>query len=316
MPSLAVLGAGVMGSNHGRIAATLHGVELTHVVDADIDRAKGLAAAHGAVALTDVEDIIGRVDAAVIALPTALHAPIAEHLLDAGIHCLVEKPIAGSLEDADRILAAARRSGATLMVGHVERFNPAVLELDNLLEDVVHIEASRMGPFSARVSDGIVLDLMVHDLDLVCSIARSEVETIYATSQHRRSESEDLACALLVFRNGITANLTASRLGQQKIRQLMITQAESFVTADLLRVDVTVNRVSHSEYVGDGGARYRQSGIVEIPMLEHRGEPLALELREFVDAFSAGRAPRVTGDDGRTALDLALRVTARAGGPG
>lgn len=308
---IAVIGAGVMGSNHARVASTLQKGTLTHVVDSDPDRARALADAYGASPLADPAEVIGKVDAAVVALPTSLHASVAVPLLRAGVHCLVEKPVAGTLAESDEILAAAESSGATLMIGHVERFNPAVLELDNLLEDVIHVDATRVGPFTSRVSDSIVVDLMIHDLDLVRVIAGAEVEGVEAISQSRRTGTEDLVVALLTFANGVTASVTASRLGQQKTRELRITQGSSFVNVDLMRVDVTINRVEHAEYTGAEGTRYRQTGVVEIPMLETRGEPLWLEQREFVDAALEGRPPRVTGEDGRRALETALRVMQR-----
>lgn len=313
MLRLAVIGAGVMGTNHARVAAQVGAVTLTHVVDTDLERAAAAASRSGATPVASVDEIGDEIDAAVVALPTPLHAPTAVPLLEAGIHCLVEKPIAPTLAAADEIIAAAERGGATLMVGHVERFNPAVLELDNLLDDVIHIDAWRVGPFSARVGDGVVMDLMIHDLDLVAALADSEVESVSAVTRVVRTDSEDLCAALLTFDNGVTANLTASRLGQQKIRELRIHQQESFLNVDLLRRDVTVHRVSHNEYVGDEGTRYRQSGIVEIPMLEHQGEPLALEQAEFAAAITESRPPRVDGAAGRRALELVLRVVEAAG---
>jgi predicted dehydrogenase len=304
-----------MGTNHARVASTLQHAQLTHVVDVDPERAESLAAAVDATALTDPFELIGKVDAAVIALPTNLHTSVAVPLLESGVHCLVEKPIAGTLEEAEATVAAARSGGSVLMVGHVERFNPAVLQLDGILEDVIHVEATRVGPFSARVRDSIVIDLMIHDLDLVRMIAGSEVKDLVAVAQRHRTDTEDLASALLRFDNGVTANLTASRLGQQKTRELRITQADSFVNVDLMRVDVTINRVQHAEFTGPEGTRYRQTGVVEIPMIEARGEPLWLEQREFVNAIVEQRPPRVTGEDGLRALALALQVidTCRAG---
>jgi predicted dehydrogenase len=157
-----------------------------------------------------------------------------------------------------------------------------------------------------------VTDLMIHDLDIVRTIVGCAVVDVSATARLIRSSSADLACALLTFENGATANVTASRVGQQKVRELRITQAESFVNVDLIRMDVTVNRVEHSEFLSDSGARYRQTGMVEIPFLEHRGEPLALEQAEFVRAVTTRSSPRVTGHDGLEALRLVQRVLAAA----
>ncbi|MGI9577084.1 MAG: Gfo/Idh/MocA family oxidoreductase [Microthrixaceae bacterium] len=305
---LAVIGAGVMGTNHARVASTVAEFDLAWIVDADGERAKAAAAAHGASAETDPMAVIGQVDAAIVALPTKLHAEVAVPLLEAGVHCLVEKPLAGEVDDAQRIIDAAQASGAILAVGHVERFNPAILELDKLVGDVVHVEAQRVGPFSARVADSVVIDLMIHDLDLVRSLAGGEAESVTAISQRLHTDNEDLATALLHFDSGVTAVVTASRLGQQKTRELRITQPDSQIVVDLMRTDVTVHRVEHAEFTGPEGTVYRQQGVVEIPMVETRGEPLWLEQREFAVAINEEREPRVGGNDGLEALKLALRV--------
>lgn len=311
---VAVVGAGVMGSNHGRILATIPGVEMTHVVDHDVERATALAGASGARAVGSVDEILGQVDAAIIALPTELHVAAAVPLLRSGVPCLVEKPIATDLAGAREILDAAVAGDTTVMIGHVERFNPAVQEMLPLLDDVIHVEATRMGPFTARVSDSIVIDLMIHDLDLVRMIAGADPVSTQAVTRQEKGPSPDLAVALIEFANGITATITASRLGQQKVRLLEVTQRDSFVSVDLLRTDVLVNRVEHAEYVGEEGTRYRQRGVVEIPMIQHRGEPLALEQREFFASIREHRPPAVTGEDGARALAMALSVLAAGEG--
>jgi predicted dehydrogenase len=311
-----VVGTGIMGSNHARIASQHREVELVAVVDPDRERAERLASAYGAKPYADVAECIDLLDAAVVATPTEHHRDLGVALLDAGVHTLVEKPIASTVAEATDLIDAAARSGAVLTVGHVERFNPAVLELDNLVEEPLHITATRISPYSARVTVGVVLDLMVHDLDIVANLAGGSVSRVQASTLTVRSDSEDLATALVEFDNGVTATLTASRIGQQKIRQLTITEPDDFVEVDLLRQAVTINRVAHAEYLSSEGARYRQTGVVEIPFLEHRGEPLALELDEFVRAIEEQRRPRVTGADGRAALQLALDVVDAAGGTG
>ena len=313
MLRLAVVGAGIMGSNHARVAAALRDTSVAYVVDADLDRARPMAESVGATPAASVAEVLDDIDAAVVAVPTPLHHEVGLELLTAGKACLIEKPIATTLEQADELLAAAEASGATLMVGHVERFNPAVLELDTLLEDIVHVQADRISAFSARVPDDVVLDLMIHDLDIVASIVGSDVVDVSAVGQAVRNTTNDLVTALLTFADGRTAAITASRLGQQKIRQVSITQGGSYVTVDLLAQQVTINRVDHSEFVDERGARYRQTGVVEIPFLEHRGEPLLLELTEFERAALAGDRPRVSGADGRRALELALRVIEATG---
>lgn len=305
---IAVIGAGVMGTNHARVAGTLPDVELTHVVDADAERAAAAASAHGAIAVTDPLSVIGQVDAAIVALPTLLHAEVAVPLLEQGIHCLVEKPIAGSVADGERIIAAAASGGAVLAVGHVERFNPAMIEAEKFVDGPIHIETAWVGPFSSRVADSVVTDLMIHDLDLVRSLAAGELASVAAIAQRVRTDTEDLATALVRFDSDVSASLTASRLGQQKSRTIGITQHDSYLHVDLMRQEVTIQRLEHVEYTGSEGTVYRQRGVVEIPMIETRGEPLWLEQREFLDAAREGRAPKVSGRDGLEALRMALAV--------
>lgn len=310
MLDLAIVGAGVMGTNHARVARALRDARVAYVVDPDLERAKAAAEASGAEARRSIEDVVGRVDAAVIAVPSALHVSAAVPFLEHGTPVLVEKPIAPTVEEAAMLVALAARRGTLLMTGHVERFNPAVLALDSILTDVVHISAARISPFSARVDDDVVIDLMIHDLDLVLSIVRQPVVSVLAVGRKVRSTTNDITDALLTFENGVTASLSASRVGQGKIRTLDITQGGSYVSVDLLRQDVTISRVDHSEYLSAEGARYRQSGVIEIPFLEHRGEPLLIELEDFVRSIIDGSPPRVTGSDGLAALDLTVRVLA------
>lgn len=313
MVRLAIVGAGVMGTNHARVASGLRDCEVTWVVDPDPQRAAAVAGAIGARPTSDVDDLLGTVDAAVLAVPTPQHTSLGCRLLGAGVSCLVEKPLAVDVAGADELIAAAASSGATLAVGHVERHNPAVLELDRILGELVHVSAERISVFSPRVADDVVLDLMIHDLDIVAALAGEAPSAIHAVGRRLRTDTHDLAVALLEFPSGVTASVTASRLGQQKIRQLSITQAEAFVNVDLVVPTITISRVDHAEFVDTGGTRYRQTGMVEIPYLENRGEPLALELEDFLRAVTEGTPPRVGGEDGRRAVVMAHEVLAALG---
>ncbi len=306
---LAVLGAGVMGANHVRVAKSLEGIELIAVIDQDIDRAAACGG-EGVQALDDMDSILDQIDAAVVAVPTALHFSLASQLIKAGKSVLVEKPIALDLDEARAMVDAATQAKVVLAVGHIERFNAAVAELPRLTEEPIHIRAERISPYSPRISDGVVMDLMIHDLDIVLSLVGPDAEVVSssASAVKHRSESEDIATALVGFSNGVSASFTTSRLGQQKSRTIEITEADAVVTADLLRQDVTIHRMSRHEYLADDGVRYRQSGVVEIPFLETRGEPLALELKHFCDCVRDGTRPRVSGDDGMRALALAQRI--------
>lgn len=320
MLRLAVVGAGVMGANHARVATAHRDVELVAVVDGDMARAASAAAAAGARHFPSVGSMLAeltgeaRPRAAVVAVPTPHHASVVGELIEAGIHVLVEKPIAATVDEARAMVAAASSAGLVLMVGHIERFNSVVAELQRLPEPPIHIEAHRMGPFSARIGDDVILDLMIHDLDVARLLARAPVVSVEAVGRAVRTSSEDLAVALLRFANGTSATITASRVAQQKIRQLQLTMPDSFIVADLIRQDISVTRVEHVEYVSSTGTSYRQTAAVEIPFLENRGEPLAQELTAFARAVQDGATPPVTGEDGIEALQLVLAVRAAARG--
>lgn len=308
MVRLGIVGAGIMGASHARVARTIPDVQVAVVVDCDRDKGQRLAAHVRASYAASLDELPGQVDAAIIAVPTEAHAGIALRLMESGLDVLIEKPIASTVEEAESLIEIAEKHDRILMVGHVERFNPAVLELSRYVNGLIHIDIRRVGPFSSRVSSGVVLDLMIHDIDLARMLTGSEVKEILAMARRVRSATEDLATCSLTFANGLSATLTASRIGQAKRRQVELTQRENCVVADLIRQQVTVHRVEHAEFVDDRGARYRQSGIIEIPYLEHQGEPLALEQRHFVDCVLSRSQPIVSGHDGLTTLETALRI--------
>jgi predicted dehydrogenase len=305
---VALVGAGIMGTNHARVLQTLPGAEITLVVDHDGERGRALAKSVEAAYCADPRAVPDLAEAAVVASTSQTHADVGVPLLEAGVDLLVEKPVATTVEDAKRLIRAAEDNQRVLMVGHIERFNPAVLELDRQVQDLLHVELTRMGPFSPRVTADVVLDLMIHDLELALALAAAEVDRVAAFGRCVRTDSLDLATALLHFTNGVTATVTASRVGQTKIRHIELTQLANFVAVDLVRQDVTIHHVAHNEFVSEGGARYRQKGVIEIPFLEHRGEPLWLELGHFLDCVRTRTTPRVTGSQGLRALELAMRV--------
>lgn len=306
---LAIVGAGVMGANHARVASRTIGVELVAIIDVDVEKRTTLATAIGARDAADIAEVRTDLDAVIVATPTVHHHAVAAACLDAGLHVLVEKPIAATIAEAEDLEARAAAAGVVLTVGHIERFNPAVRELLRLVENPVHLELTRVGPFMPRVSDNVVIDLMIHDLDLARALAGSEVVEIQSISQSPKTEGPDLAIALAMFENGVTASITASRISQQKIRKISVTQHDSVLEADLIRQDVLIHRMQHVEFVSDAGARYRQSGVVEIPFIENRGEPLMEQLRSFIEAIR-GAQPVVSARDGIAALALVDRVLA------
>ncbi len=312
MVKLAIVGAGMMGALHARIARTMRNAEVTVVVDQDEDKGRRLAEYVGAAYQPSVNALPGRVDAAIVAVPTESHAEIGIMLLENGLDVLVEKPIAATVEEAKGLVAAAEEYDRILMVGQVERFNPAVIELGRHLADLIHIDVRRVGPFTPRILTGVALDLMIHDVDLVSWLAGSQPKEIAAVTRRVRSNTEDIVVCILTFSTGVSAVLTASRVSQSKQRQIELTQRENVVVADLIRQQVTVHRLQQAEFVDERGAMYRQSGVIEIPYLEHQGEPLSLEQRHFIECVLAHTQPAVSGQDGLAALDTAIRIRDQA----
>src|SRR4051812_42678736 len=295
---IAVIGVGHLGKHHARILASLPGVELVAVVDTNRARAEEIAASHGTQALFDARHLDGRVDAVTVAVPTAIHRDIALPFLDAGIAALVEKPLARSLAEADELITAAGRSNAILAVGHTERFNPAVAAAQRLLTDPRFIEVHRLGTFPERSLDiDVVFDLMIHDLDVVLSLVPSEVAAIDAVGVPVLTGRVDIANARIRFANGCIANLTASRISRDRVRKIRFFQASAYLSIDYAAQKVEMYRLDK----GSGPMPTIQGGDVEVA----NEEPLKRELADFVDAAISRRAPVVTGDQGRRALEVA-----------
>jgi predicted dehydrogenase len=296
----AVIGVGHLGRHHARILASTPGVTLAGVVDTNRERAAEIAAAHGTTAFEDPRDIAG-LNLAVIATPTESHAAIAAALIDAGIHVLVEKPIAQTLADADAMIAAARRRGVVLAVGHSERFNPAVMAARPYLNDPRFIEVHRLGTQLGRSLDiDVVLDLMIHDLDLILSMVPSEVESVEAVGVPVLTPKVDIANARVRFKNGCIANLTASRISKDQIRKIRFFQRERYVSIDSAAREVEMFQLVPQP----GGMPAIGGGKQAVP----GDEPLKSELADFVAAVREARAPAVTGEQGRAALALAVRI--------
>jgi len=299
---VAVIGVGHLGKHHARILASLPDVELVAVVDTNRGRADEIAAANRTRAAYDARDIAGQVDAVTVAVPTAIHGDIARPFLEAGVPVLVEKPLASAVADADAMIAAAAKGGAALAVGHTERFNPAVAAARPLLTDPRFIEVHRLGAFPDRSLDiDVVFDLMIHDLDVLLSLVRSEVESIEAVGVPVLTGKVDIANARLRFANGCIANITASRISRDRVRKIRFFQPATYISIDYATQKVEMWRVTQ----GGGPMPSIQGGELDVV----QEEPLARELADFVDAVVAKRAPAVTGEDGRRALALAQRIT-------
>jgi predicted dehydrogenase len=280
-----------MGQYHLLAYAELWDIELAGVVDADRERAAQVAAYYDTRALVDHRDLIGRVDLASVAVPTEQHFKIAADLLEAGVGVLVEKPIAPTLEEARELFAIARRSGAVLHVGHVERFNGAVQELKKIVERPILIESRRLGPFTPRVQkDSVVMDLMIHDLDIVLGLVESSPRRLTAMGSSVMSAAPDVANVQIGFESGTIALLTASRTTEEKIRTLAVTQPDAYVVLDYAEQDIRIHRRAAQEYtLNRESIRYRRASFVEHVQV-HKDNPLKLEILHLVRAVRRARA--------------------------
>ena len=305
----AVVGVGHLGRHHARILGAAPDVDLVAVVDRDPDRARAVAAEAGTVAVPDVREIDPPVDGVVVAVPTRDHVRVGLPLLEAGVSVLVEKPIAASIAGADRLMAAAAASGATLAVGHTERHNPAVTAALPLISAPRFIEVHRLASFQPRSLDvDVVFDVMIHDLDVVLSCVGSEPVSIEAVGVPVLSSRIDIANARLRFADGCIANLTASRISRERVRKLRVFQPHALVSVDYAEQQVEIWKVRKGagEQAGIDGGRVDVAGA----------EPLERELDDFVRAARHRAAPRVTGADGRRALAIAQRIAGAMTGGG
>jgi predicted dehydrogenase len=297
----AVVGAGHLGRFHAEKYATLPDVELAAVVDIDLDRARLVAAASGGAALGDHRLLAERVDVASVAVPTCLHYEITRDLLEAGIHVLVEKPFTSSIDQGRDLIDRSKLCGRVLQVGHVERFNPVTRALLQRVEQPLFIEAHRIAPFKPRGTDvDVVLDLMIHDIDLILQLVRSPVVRIDATGSPVLSANIDIANARIQFADGCVANLTASRVSGKSERQLRIFQRNAYFSADLGN-----RRLSAYRKAGDGA----ESVDLQVERIElDADDALAAQIRDFLRCVTDGSAPQVSGSDGLRALQAAVEV--------
>jgi predicted dehydrogenase len=310
---VAVIGVGHLGQHHARIYAAMDGVELVGVVDTNRARGDEIARKFGTIALAEARELAGRVDAVSVAVPTEAHVTVALPLLDAGTAVLVEKPLAASLAEADRLIAAAEKSGAVLAVGHTERFNPAIEAARPLIRSPRFIEVHRLGTFPERSLDiDVIFDLMIHDLDVLLALVESDVVSIEAVGVNVLTPRIDIANARLRFASGCIANLTASRISRDRVRKIRFFQHNTYVSVDYAAreleaytlVPSTVSRGAPGRVEGQDGRPAIQGG--KLPVADD--EPLRRELADFVDAVRTRRQPGVTGRQGRDALALATRV--------
>jgi predicted dehydrogenase len=301
---VAVIGVGHLGKHHARILSALDGAALIGVVDKIPERAAEIAASSGARAFTDAGEVLDQVDAVTIAVPTELHRDVALPFLERGVSVLVEKPMARSLAEADELIAAAAASGATLAVGHTERYNPAVAAVLPLVTSPRFIEVHRLGVFPERSLDiDVVFDLMIHDLDVILSLVHSEVTSVEAVGVPVLTPKYDIANARLRFASGCIANVTASRISKDRVRKIRFFQPDAY-----LSIDYAAQEVEGWRLVRRDGARPSLQGG---PLPVERDEPLRLELADFVRAVRERTAARVDGAAGRRALALATTIAER-----
>ena len=301
---VAVVGVGHLGRHHARLLAAMDGVNLVGVVDTSESRAAEIAVSAGCAAYTSWQAVAGDIDAVTIAVPTEAHAEVALGFIAQGVHVLVEKPLARSVGEAETLIAAASARGVRLAVGHTERFNPAVTVAQGLLRHPRFIEAHRLGTFPERSLDiDVVFDLMIHDLDLLLAIVGEPVVTVEAVGVPVLTPRIDIANVRLTFAGGCIANLTASRISRDRVRKIRFFQPQSY-----LSIDYAAQEVEHWTLGGGPAGRPEILGG-KLDVL--KDEPLRCELEDFVLAVRDGRAPRVTGEQGRDALRLATTIVER-----
>ena len=293
----AVVGVGAFGEQHARVLNSSGTAELVAVVDSNQERAEAVARKFDCQALTSGGELAGRVQAVSLVVPTELHSELGVSLLESGIDVLVEKPIAPTLEAADALIQAANENGRILQVGHLERFNPAVEAAKEQATLPLFFEVHRMSVFSQRSLDiDVVLDLMIHDLDIILSMVDSPITRLEATGLAVLSSKPDISSVRLVFENGCVANLTASRASVEKIRKLRFFQPRQYVSIDYTRQDGVVCTVSEQQNIA-----FRQLPVT-------KGEPLVRQIESFLQSVQTRKQPRVSGQQARNALGVALRI--------
>ncbi len=320
---VAVIGVGHMGRHHARLYHELPAARLVAVVDSNLARAEEYAAKYQAAALASIDELPDSVRAASVAVPTIYHVDIAENLLRRGIAVLVEKPLAESVEQCERLLAVARQTGVTLSVGHTERFNPVVRAIERLHITPRYVESQRISPFRFRSADiGVVADMMIHDIDIILHLVRSQPVRVDAIGVSVLARHEDVANARVVFANGVVANLAASRLALKTDRRLRVFSETAYLSLDYQRKSgIVIQRDANLDIL----ALAREAKLEDLsqmadmdfgklvkvePLVVDDVEPLRAELEAFLHSVQTGTPPPVSGEDGAAAVRLAAEITA------
>lgn len=302
-----VVGVGHLGQHHARIYASLPQCELVGIADIDPKAAQKISRQYGGGAYADYRELFGRVDALSIVVPTVYHHAIAADCLKHGIHLMVEKPITSTVEEAQDLIRLANEYNRILQVGHIERFNMAVMRLKQLVDRPMFIEGHRLGPYDPRVKDvGVVLDLMIHDLDIILQLTNSPVKSVEGTGVGVYGIHEDIANARIHFENGCVANLTASRVTPNRKRKIRIFQPDTYLSIDYIEQEVEIfQRVP----IVNPEPGMPSISIVRKKEKIEKKEPLKLELMHFLECVQRGSEPMVRGEHGRDALILAVEIS-------
>ncbi|QLG29744.1 Gfo/Idh/MocA family oxidoreductase (plasmid) [Halorarum halophilum] len=301
-----VIGVGSMGQNHARVYDEIRPTTLAGVFDVDDEQAASIAREHETTAM-GLEELLETVDVATVAVPTEYHYDMARQCIEHGVDVLVEKPFVAEPAEGEELIELAERAGVTVQVGHIERFNPAVITLREFVDDldVISVSAERLGPpLEREIDDSVVMDLMIHDIDIVLDLIDGELTTVNAVG----TDEGRYASANLSFDSGVVGHLTASRVTQEKVRGLTISARDCRVKVDYIDQTVEVHRASTPEYLREGGnVHYRHENLVERVTVDRR-EPLKEELRAFADAAANGTEPVVTAEDGLQVLETTTAI--------
>lgn len=297
---VAVIGVGYLGEHHARIYSSMEGVELVGVVDTDKERADSIAEKYHTKAFYNYKDLLGKVRAVSIVSPTSLHYQIAIDFIRFNTDVLIEKPITTTVSQADSLIVESESRGVLIQTGHIERFNPAFRIMSEYVKNPRFIESHRTGPFVGRATDvNVILDLMIHDIDIILSLVKADVTDIRAAGAPVLTDHIDIANARIEFSNGCVANLTASRVSKEKMRKTRIFQPDSYLSLDYADQCLTMYR----RIMEDDSPK-----IIEDKITPEKEEPLVAELKSFINAVNKGMTPLVTGRHGRDALSIALKV--------
>lgn len=310
-----VIGTGHMGQYHVNVVRNIEQANFVGIYDANNERAKEISKKFNTRAFSTIEELLENVDALSCAVPTSLHYALGTQILKAKKHLLIEKPIASSVKEAKELISIAKKNNLILHVGHVERFNGAVQELSNVIQKPLLWESRRLGPNSGRITDtGVIMDLMIHDIDICIRVVNSKVEKLeaFGVTVNPKTGLEDAAVAILHFENGCVATLSASRLTQEKVRTLAVSQPDSYVFLDFTTQDLHIHRQATSAITTtESSIKYKQESMIE-RVFVHKENPLQFELTHFIKNIQQGKSSADENSLDLHSLETAIELTKRA----